>query len=594
MTTKLYMNNRWMLVNNRGDLGRLPFTFWADLYLDYTFKISGRYRGLHQPPDQQRHQHQNDPEQDHHPEPGRDLRVQRRDPGRDARQHLPADDRGRGRCEHRLRPVGDPVRPLVRPPGRQVLVLIGDAQALTFDNKGPLPEGGRAFFLTISGNPLIWNINGHDENRRISAKKRPDPAGSGGRSRAAGDACSRSSGVSSSCWALVAAALSDSSRDGPPSDRGPPPLPTSSSSPWTRPGPITSAATASPRPRPPTSTAWPARAIRFARVYAPAPLTLPSHSSIMTGLYPATHGVRNNGHELAREVEDAGRDPEGPRLRHGGLRLVVLGRLPLRPRPGLRCLRRHLPAAGAPQRARTPSAGPRRRSPGSPAGSTATARTGSSPGSITTTRTCPTTRRRPIGKDSPAVPTTARSPTWTITSAPSSTALEAKGLRGQDPRRRRRRPRRRPGGQGGDRPRHLPLRRDPARAPHHPATAGLSPPPGRRERGPAGRRGPDHPGDARPQGRRRPAWRARASSPGSRARPGGPRRPRRDLLPAGELRLVRARRHRLRALEIHPGAPARALRPGERPAARRPDLAAASAGQGRRAAREARSRSSFA
>lgn len=39
--------------------------------------------------------------------------------------------------------------------------------------------------------------------------------------------------------------------------------------------------------------------IRFARVYCPAPLTLPSHSSIMTGLYPATHGVRNNGHDLA-------------------------------------------------------------------------------------------------------------------------------------------------------------------------------------------------------------------------------------------------------------------------------------------------------
>jgi arylsulfatase A-like enzyme/tetratricopeptide (TPR) repeat protein len=39
--------------------------------------------------------------------------------------------------------------------------------------------------------------------------------------------------------------------------------------------------------------------IRFARVYCPAPLTLPSHSTILTGLYPATHGVRNNGHELA-------------------------------------------------------------------------------------------------------------------------------------------------------------------------------------------------------------------------------------------------------------------------------------------------------
>ena len=39
--------------------------------------------------------------------------------------------------------------------------------------------------------------------------------------------------------------------------------------------------------------------VRFARVYCPAPLTLPSHASIMTGLYPATHGVRNNGHDLA-------------------------------------------------------------------------------------------------------------------------------------------------------------------------------------------------------------------------------------------------------------------------------------------------------
>ena len=38
--------------------------------------------------------------------------------------------------------------------------------------------------------------------------------------------------------------------------------------------------------------------IRFARAYCPAPLTLPSHASIMTGLYPVTHGVRNNGHDL--------------------------------------------------------------------------------------------------------------------------------------------------------------------------------------------------------------------------------------------------------------------------------------------------------
>jgi len=38
--------------------------------------------------------------------------------------------------------------------------------------------------------------------------------------------------------------------------------------------------------------------IRFARVYCPAPLTLPSHCSIMSGLYPVTHRVRNNGHDL--------------------------------------------------------------------------------------------------------------------------------------------------------------------------------------------------------------------------------------------------------------------------------------------------------
>lgn len=38
--------------------------------------------------------------------------------------------------------------------------------------------------------------------------------------------------------------------------------------------------------------------IRFSRAYCPAPLTLPSHVSILTGLDPAGHGVRNNGHAL--------------------------------------------------------------------------------------------------------------------------------------------------------------------------------------------------------------------------------------------------------------------------------------------------------
>jgi arylsulfatase A-like enzyme/Flp pilus assembly protein TadD len=34
---------------------------------------------------------------------------------------------------------------------------------------------------------------------------------------------------------------------------------------------------------------------RFEHAYAPAPITLPAHASILTGLHPPTHGVRNNG-----------------------------------------------------------------------------------------------------------------------------------------------------------------------------------------------------------------------------------------------------------------------------------------------------------
>lgn len=35
--------------------------------------------------------------------------------------------------------------------------------------------------------------------------------------------------------------------------------------------------------------------VRFAAAYTPAPLTLPSHSSLLTGLLPVSHGVRDNG-----------------------------------------------------------------------------------------------------------------------------------------------------------------------------------------------------------------------------------------------------------------------------------------------------------
>ena len=43
-TTKILYNSKYFYVNGRADLGRLPFTFWADVYLDYTLKLGAKYR----------------------------------------------------------------------------------------------------------------------------------------------------------------------------------------------------------------------------------------------------------------------------------------------------------------------------------------------------------------------------------------------------------------------------------------------------------------------------------------------------------------------------------------------------------------------
>jgi choline-sulfatase len=45
----------------------------------------------------------------------------------------------------------------------------------------------------------------------------------------------------------------------------------------------------------PTLDALAARGLRCERAIAPAPLTLPSHATLFTGLYPTRHGVRHNG-----------------------------------------------------------------------------------------------------------------------------------------------------------------------------------------------------------------------------------------------------------------------------------------------------------
>src|SRR5690606_16930126 len=49
-----------------------------------------------------------------------------------------------------------------------------------------------------------------------------------------------------------------------------------------------------PHARTPNLDALAARGTRFARCDTAAPITLPRHSTILTGLFPPRHGVRDN------------------------------------------------------------------------------------------------------------------------------------------------------------------------------------------------------------------------------------------------------------------------------------------------------------
>jgi arylsulfatase A-like enzyme/Tfp pilus assembly protein PilF len=74
-----------------------------------------------------------------------------------------------------------------------------------------------------------------------------------------------------------------------------------------------------------------ARGVRFAHAYATAPMTLPSHASMLTGLYPSEHGI----HENSRVVR-ADEALLAPRLRARGYRTAAfVSALPLSRRFGL-------------------------------------------------------------------------------------------------------------------------------------------------------------------------------------------------------------------------------------------------------------------
>lgn len=53
----------------------------------------------------------------------------------------------------------------------------------------------------------------------------------------------------------------------------------------------------------PTLTALAGRGLRFSQAYTTAPETLPAHASMLTGLYPAGHGVHENSRRLGDGIE---------------------------------------------------------------------------------------------------------------------------------------------------------------------------------------------------------------------------------------------------------------------------------------------------
>ncbi len=93
----------------------------------------------------------------------------------------------------------------------------------------------------------------------------------------------------------------------------------------------------------PTLDRLAATGVLFERALSHVPLTLPSHASLFTGIYPIAHGIRDNGaFRLAANAPHARIPLSRTRLSHRSLRRFVPARLALRSRSGFRGLRRRL------------------------------------------------------------------------------------------------------------------------------------------------------------------------------------------------------------------------------------------------------------
>ena len=96
-----------------------------------------------------------------------------------------------------------------------------------------------------------------------------------------------------------------------------------------------------------------AAGIRFTFAHAHAPLTLVSHASMLSGLYPFQHGIRDNsGFRFPQSIPTAADAIEGRRFRHGRIRRRLSPALPVRPERRVRPLRRELPRDDAAERFR--------------------------------------------------------------------------------------------------------------------------------------------------------------------------------------------------------------------------------------------------
>ena len=345
--------------------------------------------------------------------------------------------------------------------------------------------------------------------------------------------------------------------------------------------PIGSAATAYAGAATPTLDALAARGVRFATAIAHVPLTGPSHASHPHRPHPAraTASATTAATSLPARGDDGGRGLPAGGLPHGGLRLGLSARPPLRLRSRLRDLRRP-PAAGqrpaphALRRALRRCHHGRRAALAVDAPPAAPARRPSSCGSTTTIPTRPTSRPGELAERFRAAPYDGEIAFVDAQLARLLRALEEKGPLGADARPRHRRSRREPGRARRGHPRPLRLRRHAAGAVDH-GRAGRGRRPRARRPSPAAstccRRCSTTPGC--------PA--ARHRGPLAAAGRGGTRDERRARLRGVALRRARVRlgaaaRLADRALQADRGAAPGALRPGRGRRRRRTNRAGAS------------------